>query len=178
MRAYVDALGEVGLSELTVAEICRGAGIHRVTFYGHWPDIRSLAVDALGDVVDRLAGVPDEVVLSASSPRLLTSAYHGALRSQLAELREHRSVYRELLAPDFAAFRSRIETGLRDRAEDAIAHLATMGVAVGGQDTRYPAITVAAAVTACFVDWTFSDDTDVEFASAAIMQQLPAWWPQ
>ncbi|WP_051717969.1 TetR/AcrR family transcriptional regulator [Streptomyces megasporus] len=179
VRALLDALAETPLEELSVADLCRRAGVHRVTFYGHWPDIRTLAADVFAEAVDRLAGVSDEAIAAARTPVDLAAVYLVALRRQLRELLDRRDTYRVLFSSDVdAGFHRRLTEALRERAEAAIAHLARLGVDVPARASGYPALFVAGGVVTAFHAWAVGEETDVEAAAVGIAAQLPGWWPR
>lgn len=159
------------LSELTITELCRRAAVHRVTFYSHWPDIDALASEAFGELVDALARISDEQITDASTAAELGQVYRGALRGQLAELLEHRTVYRELFSG--GRFGLQVEEALRLRAELAVDNLVNLGVEVPG----YAAVAVAGMARACFAAWVNSEAVDVESAATDIERQLPPWMP-
>ncbi|UCM86654.1 TetR/AcrR family transcriptional regulator [Streptomyces marincola] len=178
-NAFRDALPETSLDQLSVAEICRRAGVHRVTFYGHWPDIRSLAAEVFAQSVDRLARVPQDVISAAAGPADLAAAYERALRGQLREILDQRAAYRALFTSDTdAGFRRRLEAAQRERALAAIRELTRLGVAVPGAAAGYPAGYIAGGVVTAFETWALGDATDVEAAATDIAAQLPHWWPR
>ncbi len=179
VHALLDSLAAHPLESLSVAGICRLAGVHRVTFYGHWPDIRSLAAEVFAQSVDRLARVPQEVISAAAGPADLAAAYERALRGQLREILDHRAVYRALFASDSdAGFRRRMVAAQRERARAAIRELARLGVEIPGSATGHPAAYIAGGVVAAFEVWALGDATDVEAAATDIAAQLPGWWPR
>ncbi|WP_129843720.1 TetR/AcrR family transcriptional regulator [Streptomyces sp. RFCAC02] len=179
VRALFDALAAAPLEELTVARLCRDAGVHRVTFYGHWPDIRTLAADVFAEEVDRLARVPEDVISEAAGPAELAAAYERALRDQLREILERRDVYRTLFASGSdAGFRRRLLAAQQERAEAAVTQLARAGAEVPGRASAYPAAFIAGGVVAAFEAWAVGGATGVEAAARAITAQLPGWWPR
>ncbi|MDT0270211.1 TetR/AcrR family transcriptional regulator [Streptomyces sp. DSM 44915] len=177
--ALLDALTAKPLEALSVAEVCRRAEVHRVTFYSHWPDIRSLAAEVFAQSVDRLARVPDEVLSAAAVPADLAAAYERALHGQLREILDHRAAYRTLFTSDAdAGFHRRLVAAQRDRAAAAIGELARLGVAAPGGAAGYPAAYIAGGVVAAFEAWALGDETDVAAAATEIAAQLPHWWPR
>ncbi|WP_103529002.1 MULTISPECIES: TetR/AcrR family transcriptional regulator [unclassified Streptomyces] len=178
-RALLDSLAEQPLETLTVAQLCRRAGVHRVTFYGHWPDIRTLAAQVFAESVDRLARVPHEVITTATGSTELAAAYEHALRDQLREILDQRAVYRTLFSSDVdAGFHRRLVAAQRERAQAAIEELTRLGVAAPGADTGYAAAYLAGGTVAGFEAWALSEDTDIEATATALTAQLPHWWPR
>ncbi|MCM0621438.1 hypothetical protein [Nocardioides bruguierae] len=164
-----------GGGPLSVAEVCRRAGIHRVTFYGHWPDLDAALDDAATTEVDALGVTPEAVLSAATTPVELARTYRAQLQAQLEEVRAHREVYRGLFRA--GGLELRLQTSMRTRAEDAIAQLRRLGVDTG-DSLDVAAGYLAAGAAASYRDWAFSDEQDVDLAAARITAQLPAWWPQ
>lgn len=176
LQAVRDALTEVPIDDLTVSELSRRAGVHRVTFYGHWPDVQAAASDAFAEVIDRLATIDERDVAIATRPGELASHYQRALVAQLVEIRDHRDVYRTLAAsPAFA--RRLIET-LGGRAELAVTSLVRLGVRVPGVESGLATAYIAGGIVAASLEWARTDDDDVEAAAQEINAQLPGWWPE
>ena len=176
MQALRDAVAEVPLDDLTVSELCRRAGVHRVTFYGHWPDVQAAASEAFAEVIDRLAAVDESDVAEASTPVELAVYYERALGAQLTEIREHRDVYRSLAASP--AFARRLLEALADRAGLAVRALVGLGVVVPNGDVGLATAHIAGGVVSSTLYWASTDDDDVEMAARTIYAQLPAWWPR
>lgn len=170
------ALTEVPLDELTVAEICRRAGIHRVTFYGHWSDVRAAADDAFAEELDRLAAVDASFVPAVKDPAELAHRYERQLVAQLVEIRDQRAAWRALLeSPSFAR---RLLERLSDRAQLAVDAFVGLGVAVPGAANGIAATHLAGGIVAASARWAQGDSDDVEAAAADFVDQVPAWWPR
>ena len=176
LQALRDAVAEVPLDDLTVSELCRRAGVHRVTFYGHWPDVQAAASEAFAEVIDRLAAVDENDVADAATAVDLAVYYERALVAQLTEIRDHRAVYRSLAASP--AFARRLLESLADRARLAVNALAALGVVVPGNDLGLATAHIAGGVVSASLYWASTDDDDVETAARIIYAQLPAWWPR
>lgn len=170
------SLAEQPLDALTVAELCRRAGVHRVTFYRHWSDVREAAADAFADEIDRLAAIDPSVVASADDAGALAAHYEHALVAQLLEIRDHRSTYRALLATP--AFSRALLERLSARAELAVQALVRLGVDVPGAESGVAAAHLAGGVVAASAVWARSDATDADEAARAFLAQLPGWWPR
>ncbi|WP_405809599.1 TetR/AcrR family transcriptional regulator [Streptomyces sp. NBC_01520] len=93
--ALLEACADRPLDRIGVADVVRGAGVGRATFYLHYDDLRALAVDACADVVreavealhawDRTPPGPD------APPQELVAL--------LREIRGRAAVHRALLGP-------------------------------------------------------------------------------
>ncbi|MFE7565840.1 TetR/AcrR family transcriptional regulator [Streptomyces sp. NPDC057539] len=141
-RALLDACAERPLEEVGVAALVRRAGMGRATFYLHYPDLRTLAVDACAEVVrdavDALhawRGAPDPRV----PPPALTSFFTG--------LAPHTALYRTLLRPGGSGPLGELlhrELRERSRAERTLA---------GAPAPELIASAVAAAFAGVLADW-------------------------
>lgn len=180
-RLLVDALlallAERPLEEVTVAELCRRAGVNRATFYGHWADQRALASEAFTELVDRLAEVPHEELGSLDDPHA-AQRYHDSLRGQLRYVAEHRTTFRALFgsAAD-AGFRRSLTTALERRADLAVRLWVDRGVAPADTPDELGSY-VAGGLVAVLGRWAASEDEDVDATARRVEQLLPTWWPR
>ncbi|TPW74063.1 TetR/AcrR family transcriptional regulator [Schumannella soli] len=175
-----EALGEMPLGELTVAEICRRAGIHRVTFYGHWKDVDAAAADALTDVIDGISAIDEQAIAAAGDARSLAALYEDTQLELLAEFAEHRDAYRQMA--ESPLFGRKLREMLGHRAELAIAALVRTGVEVPGVASGIAAAQLSGGIAAATLLWLRSDAPDgpVDLAATAaeLGAQLPVWWPR
>ncbi|WP_460800765.1 TetR/AcrR family transcriptional regulator [Microbacterium sp. GXF6406] len=176
VAAIRDAVSEVPLEALSVSEICRRAGVHRVTFYGHWPDASSAIIDAFASLIDRVAAVDVDIVAAARTPRELAARYEAALAGQFIQIIAHRPVYRALMASP--AFEQELFRALHARAEAAIAALEALGTAVPGSGSGIAAAQLSGGVVAASTAWARSDQDDVDAVTVESIAQLPGWWPR
>lgn len=179
-RALLDAVEATeDLGDLGVAEVCRRAAVHRVTFYRHWESLDEAVADAFAEIVDALAAVSPQDLAAASSPQALARAYDEALHLQVAELVRRRDVYRRLfLEPGSRAFLTALEQSMRRRADAAITTLDRVGLQIPGHPDGTAAAALAGAVTAAFSVVVASESTDIPAAAQRIAAQLPRWWPE
>ena len=175
LEAIRAALAESPIDDLTVSEISRRAGVHRVTFYGHWPDVRAAAFDAFAEVIDGIATIDEQDVASATHPAELAAHYRRALTAQLSEIRDRRAIYRSL--SESSAFSRRLLEALTDRAELAVQAMVRLGVDVPGAASGTAAAHLAGGVVAASARWARTDDDDIEAATSEFAAQLPGWWP-
>lgn len=132
------------LSELSVSEIVRLAEVARATFYLHYPDLRSLAVDACAEpvrvAVDALHAA-DEFPDPAAPPV--------AVVDLLRRIRDEAVVYRRLLSPEGGGplgellFRELRDRSLAERRRRLAADL----------DHEVVAAAVAATFTGVLAGW-------------------------
>jgi len=182
-QALRDALRSLltthALDDVSVAMLCREAGVHRTTFYGHAPGVHQFAVAEFTGDLDRIATVP--VDTADESPAHVAGRYLASLREMLAHLEEDRTVYRALLTSDSrGSFRAALESRLRARAETALAVFAGRhvdGAPTGARERTEAAAFIAGALVGVIDVWTLSDDVDVIDAGTRITTLLPRWWP-
>ena len=55
-NALFDLLRQHDLTEISISELCRTAGVHRTTFYGHYADIYAFAGDSFASILDDVSG--------------------------------------------------------------------------------------------------------------------------
>lgn len=53
---FLELLKKKKANQITVTEICRGARIHRTTFYGHYEDIPALYQEMVGEMYQEIMG--------------------------------------------------------------------------------------------------------------------------
>lgn len=168
------------LDDVSVSLLCRMAGVHRTTFYGHAPGVRQFAVAEFAADLDRIATVA--VDAEEETPGQVARRYLGSLRDLLAHLVDDRTVYRALLTSDSrGSFRAALEGRLRARAEQALGVFASQGVVgvpADPRDQAEAAAFIAGALVGVIDVWTLSDHTDVIDAGARITALMPRWWPR
>jgi AcrR family transcriptional regulator len=166
------------LGTLTVAELCRRAEVHRVTFYGHFRILDDAIAEALTTLVDDLGAIGEDAIAAADSPAALSAVYRSALDLQVQELDRHREVYSRLFRADAAhPFTVALTDSLRARAQLAIDAFGEAGISVPGAGEGIAAGYLGAGVAAAFSAFVASEDTDLADVSGRIFAQLPSWWP-
>lgn len=167
-----------GLGKLTVAELCRRADVHRVTFYGHFRTLDEAIAAALTTLVDDLGTIGADEIAAADSPAALSAVYRRALDQQVQELARHREVYRRLFRAEVAHhFTGPLTDSLRRRAQLAIDAFSEAGIEVPGARDGIAAGYLSAGIAAAFAAFVASEDSDLGAASRRISAQLPRWWP-
>ncbi|MFB2583326.1 TetR/AcrR family transcriptional regulator [Herbiconiux liukaitaii] len=195
--ALFDLLRQHDLTEISISELCRTAGVHRTTFYGHYADIYAFASDSFARILDELADVadleggvplgdPDPTVTTAktdaelgdpeSGPsRALTAAYMRSMSGILEHILDHRSAYRMMFGTRVdAGFRRDLHQRLLRHATLAVQHWRLVGLAPGIDEATAAAF-IAGGSVGVFEKWALSDDTDVAARTADIMGTADAW---
>jgi AcrR family transcriptional regulator len=174
--ALFNLLREHDLTEISISELCRTAGVHRTTFYGHFADIYAFAADAFARMLDDLANVADDPsTFDDSSPETITAAYAASMRQELEHIRDHRAAYRMMFGTRVdAGFRRELFQRLLRRASISVSIWQRHGVATG-IDAATAAAYIAGGSVGVFEDWANSDDTDVDARTDEIMATSPAW---
>ena len=177
-KALFDFLAEHNLSELNVSELCRMAGIHRTTFYGHYQGIEEFAAAVYAQTLDRLLG--DSFLAgpaSATAGSFSAECLEAQIRVQQRIL-EDRHVYRSLFTGGgTGAFRHAVEENAVRRTRVGFGVLRQLGVAEADPDG--PGVAYVAAGYAAWVEkWALSDSEDAEGWARNMLQYLPVWWPR
>ena len=177
-NALFDFLAEHNLSELNVSELCRMAGIHRTTFYGHYQGIEEFAAAVYAQTLDRLLG---DAFPAGSGSATVEAFSVECLEAQIRvqqRILEDRPVYRSLFTAGGAgAFRHAVEENAVRRTRIGFGVLREFGVAEADPDG--PGVAFVAAGYAAWVEkWALSDSEDAEGWARDMLQYLPVWWPR
>jgi len=168
------------LSSISVALLCREAGVHRTTFYGHAASVHQFAVAEFSADIDRLTTVPVEP--NAETPANVAERYRGSLQNVFSHVAGDRPAYRMLFTSDSSgAFRAALESVLRPHADTALRvfeELGVPGAPTRGATRAEAAAFIAGALVGTIDVWANSDEEDAAAASARITQLMPGWWPQ
>ena len=167
------------LSSISVALLCREAGVHRTTFYGHAASVHQFAVAEFSADIDRLTTVPVET--RVETPAHVADRYRGSLQNVLAHVAADRPAYRTLFASDSSgAFRAALESVLRPHADTALRVFEELHVA-GAPTTEVSRAEAAAFIAGALVGaidvWAASEQQDAAAASVRITRLMPGWWP-
>ena len=175
--ALVRLLESVPLEEVSVARLCREAGVHRTTFYGHADSVDAFAVTWFTRDLDQLSAVD----ATSESSHGIAGEYLDALRALLAHVAAERPVFRAMFASSSrGAFRAALEERLRSRAPTALTALdehGATGVPQGARAREEAAAFIAGALVGVVEVWARDGDDDVRAASARILALMPPWWP-
>lgn len=174
-EALRDLLTREELTDIGVAELCRAAGVHRTTFYGHYTTVGDVASDMHASWLDDAAEIS---VQPGDSLDDLAARYEEATTAVLRGITTERRALRALLASEFSLdFRRRLQALFDERCVTALSRFRERGF-----DVRFDDSVAAAYVAGGFVGavlrWVTSDDVDEESYTRALFQHLPAWWPR
>ncbi|MGZ0710604.1 TetR/AcrR family transcriptional regulator (plasmid) [Coraliomargarita sp. W4R53] len=180
LRSTLHALlADHSLDDISVALLCREAGVHRTTFYAHAQSVRHFAIAEFSGDIGRLSTVSVEP--SVESPEQIAQRYLVSLRAVLEHVVAERWIYRVLLTSDSrGAFHAALDDRLRPRAALAIAVFGAQGVEGApseAHDCDEAAGFVAGALVGVIRVWALSDETDTAAASERVFRLMPAWWP-
>ena len=175
--ALLTLLDDTDLESITVAGLCREAGVHRTTFYAHAKDVVEFATSVFVGKLDETARVdidaPTEV-----TPGSVSAAYAGSLREMLELVARDRATYRALFSsPVGSGFRGALTARLRERALIAMSIWASQGVAVS-VDNDAAAAYIGGALVGSIEHWAASDDTDAPAYAETVNGLMPPWWPR
>lgn len=169
--ALLRLAGDDSVMSVSVAQLCKEAGVHRTTFYGHANSLEEFAVDVLAEDIDVITTV--EVSGEDS-----ISAYRQATVDLMEHLRAKRPVLRPLFAsPWKGALLAKLEEDLHHRAQLALETLSHVdGVKVPDPRSEAGAFIAGALLGTC-LDWVNSDSDDVEGRATRMLSLFPEWWP-
>ena len=172
--AVREALREIPLDELTVAEVCRRAGVGRPSFYTHFGSIPELVARILTAEIDDELPIPDvERVDDAYLERALTDN----LATALASVARDRALYRTVFASSSSGVLRRVlEEAMEARVRNIILIWQERGL-VGEVDLAVAIPFAAGGITRALEAWAFDDATDAANRAIGIRDQMPRWWP-
>ena len=172
--AVREALREIPLDELTVAEVCRRAGVGRPSFYTHFGSIPELVARILTAEIDDELPIPDvERVDDAYLERALTDN----LATALASVARDRALYRTVFASASSGVLRRVlEEAMETRVRNIILIWQERGL-VGEVDLAVAIPFAAGGITRALEAWAFDDATDAANRAIGIRDQMPRWWP-
>jgi AcrR family transcriptional regulator len=165
----LQAAASTPIDGVSVAEICRIAGITRDTFYRHASGVVELLAEALGDEID---------VLTTSLPA--TSAIGEGERVLLAHVRERADVYRSAMSPMLAApvraalervIGVRLAEWLRERPE-----LPPAAIAGDAQALEIAVAYAAAGTVGAIETWLRAGAEDLDRGVEVILAASAQWW--
>ncbi len=165
------------LAEVTVTELCREAGVHRTTFYGHFAGVENLAAAVFAGLIDDLS-VVSLAADHTESAREISRTYVETLENLLTRVAESRPVYRALFSAQFSGgFRAQLTARMQHRVQLAFDEWRVRDLAFDVDPTLASAY-VAGGLVGAIEAWTASDETDaVEFARK-VLALMPPWWPR
>jgi len=182
-RALVDALNRLlettALDEISVTSLCREAGVHRTTFYGHHESVHDFAIEQYGYEFDAISVV--DVDPSEGDPSQVAGRYEDSLRSLLEHVASERAGYRGLLRSRSRwLFHSVLDVRIRHRALIAVQVWAERGVEGAPTDPgaqEEAAAYIAGGLVGAMETWALGDDDDIAAATERFTALLPSWWP-
>ncbi len=174
--ALFELLDDHDLTEISISELCRTAGVHRTTFYGHYADIYAFAGDSFASILDDLADLEQfgSGPESDSIPAV-TASYFQSVHAILAYILEHRPAYRMM-------FSTRVDAGFRRELHGRMLHHAAVAVEnwrrfglAHDVDTESATAFIAGGSVGVLEQWALSDATDVDRAAADVVGTTEAW---
>lgn len=171
--ALIRLLASSPLDSISVAALCREAGVHRTTFYGHAAGVEEFAVDFLTRDLDVVATVDP-----SDGSGIDLSRYRTALVTLLEHVAAERALYRPLLRSRWGgSLRTAIDGRLRERfllALDVFASTGLPGIPAARDET---AAFLTGALVGVIDVWAASDDQDAEACADRVLALMPRWWP-
>ncbi len=164
------ALGEIG-----VAELCREAGVHRTTFYGHYATVGDLAADVYAEMIDQVSAVDADSDLTAQG---VVRVYHETMVAILVRVMRERDAIRALFESSVSiGFRRRLREYYVGRVSVAIDTLRRANLAAPAH-AEVAAAFIAGGLVSAIESWALSEETDADSFARAILENMPVWWPE
>lgn len=177
--ALANLLERHPLDTISVAELCREAGVHRTTFYAHAGGVHAFALATFSRQLDAASTV--DVELSAESVEEVSARYGASLVDLLDLVAAERAGYRALFtSTSRGVFRLALDERLRHRARlslDVWRELEVPGAPESSADRDEAAAFIAGGLVGVLEAWALGDETETDVASERIGALMPRWWP-
>ncbi|PSL39200.1 TetR family transcriptional regulator [Labedella gwakjiensis] len=174
-EALRESLASHPLDEVSVASLCRAAGVQRTTFYTHAASVAELLAGLLTEEIDEQLDVHPGADASVTE---VARAFQATLAAGLAVVARDRALFRAALdAKASAPLRRSITDLMTRRLHIALDIWNGLGVA-RGVDREVVVPFAAGALTASVETWALSDRTDTDDFALAVRDQMPPWWPR
>ena len=172
--AVREALRETPLDELSVAEVCRLAGVGRPSFYTHFDSIPELVASMLTAEIDDELPIPDVEKFEADRIEPTLTVNFGAALQRVAR---DRDLFRAAFASSTSGVLRRVlDQAIETRVRNIILIWQERGL-TGEVDLDVAVPFATGGITRSLEEWAFSDSTDAEARARAIRDQMPRWWP-
>lgn len=172
-NALVRMLSTADIADISVTALCREAGVHRTTFYGHANSIEEFAVALLTQSIDEVT-----TVSPTDERERMPDRYAAATVDLLRHVADERVVFRALLGSRWGgALRAALEERMRARVRLALDVFVTTGVPDVPADLDEVAAFVSGALVGTISWWAASDDHDADAAAERLFALMPPWWP-
>lgn len=173
-EALMRMLAREELSSIGVAELCREAGIHRTTFYGHYESVGELAADTFAAIIKAAATARPR---RGDSVEQISRAYLAAAENVLAAVARDRRAIRCLLDSSLSLdFRGRLRDHFLTHAASAIDAMRDHNPELP-ENTEVGAAFVAGGIVSVIELWAHSDSNDAAAFAARLYRSMPSWWP-
>ncbi|KAD4059800.1 hypothetical protein GD627_01535 [Arthrobacter yangruifuii] len=170
-----ELLRELELADISVSALCRKAGVHRTTFYGHYRNIFDFAAFVYAGLVDRLGTIDLDQRGTGRTIAEIGELYVQSIRDILQHTKREQRVYRALFHT--GTFHSVLAEDLRARILLALHVWAAHGV-LPALNLEVTAGYLGGAYSSWFEQWVAGDDDDAEAWLGSLRNLLPAWWPR
>jgi AcrR family transcriptional regulator len=174
--ALFELLREHDLTEISISELCRTAGVHRTTFYGHYGDIYAFASDAFARILDDLSEISGPPTPEGEAdPGSVQGSLVSSIRHDLEFVRDNRPAFRMIFGTQVdPGFRKFLFQRSYERASEVIGIWQRHGV---GLDIHVPtaAAWIAGGSIGVLEEWAVSNETDVDARAANTIANWPSW---
>jgi len=169
IREAVQELAEErGFAALTIAGIARRAGIHRATFYAHYPDTAAVVRDAITRMLEDLRA-RQEVPTPAGLARFEPERPHPNAVRWFEHVQDNARFYRAILVEDtLAGFAGDLERAIRGYA---LKRLAAWPAPLAPPMPEAAVLAASSAMNLGLVRWWLEQGCTPEPAAMAVHQQ-------
>ena len=172
-RALDEMLLTRTLSQITVSELCRTAGVHRTTFYKHHVSVVDFAHVAFGELIDdalRGRRVPEERDATALPDAV--AEHRAAIVRLLDHVAANRVTFRRLLGPEGDLMCQRL---ICDQLTARMLTVLELS-GVGTPESRGMAASVLGFAALGMVEqWALGDGADSTAAADAYLAVISLW---
>jgi AcrR family transcriptional regulator len=169
------SLASCPLDDVTVASLCRTAGVRRTTFYTHAASVAELLADLLTDEIDDQLDVDPAPGSTVSD---VARAFQATLVSAFDVVGRDRALFRAGFDANASApLRRGLAALMTRRLHIALDVWNGLGVAMD-VDRRVAVPFAAGGLAASVETWAQVDDTDTAAFALEVRDQLAPWWPR
>lgn len=170
-HALVRLLERNPLATVSVVDLCKEAGVHRTTFYGHASTVEEFSVGIVTQVIDEASTVDPNAV----DP---LEAYRLAAIELFERVIQERTLVRAILGSAWAGtLRHALDARMQHRVRISLDVFAQRAHTPVPEHRELVVAFISGGVVGAIIEWVQSDETDVETWATRMQQLMPAWWP-
>jgi AcrR family transcriptional regulator len=171
--AILELAAQRSVSQISVAEVARQAGINRATFYNHYLSPGALLADVITHELDKVRAAAQESRLSSSESGEDTT--RNAVAAVVTLVQAHHRVFElALLDPEDASLHHALSAHFEVSCRQHLEHYAEgSGEAI---EIDIVAHFVAEGMVGAIESWLLDPAISAERLTTAIVSAMPRWW--